>query len=60
VSDGANSLGHWHPQKEIFHQQEKAEVRFATIAKVNAGGLIEEDRTYFDNLDFMKQLGIIK
>jgi uncharacterized protein (TIGR02246 family) len=33
---------------------------FAFIAKVNPDGLIEEDRTYFDNLDFMQQLGLIE
>jgi len=37
-----------------------ANLKLAFIAKVNADGLIEEDRTYFDNLDFMKQLGLIE
>ena len=37
-----------------------AKVKLVFIAKVNTDGLIEEDRTYFDNLDFMKQLGLIE
>jgi len=30
------------------------------LAKISPDGLIAEDRSYFDNLDFMKQLGLIK
>ncbi len=34
--------------------------RFVFLAKISPDGLIAEDRTYFDNLDVMKQLGLIK
>lgn len=34
--------------------------KFVFIAKINADGLIEEDRTYYDTADFMKQLGIME
>jgi predicted ester cyclase len=34
--------------------------RFVFIAKISPNGLIAEDRTYFDNQDLMKQLGLIK
>jgi predicted ester cyclase len=30
------------------------------LAKISPDGLIAEDRSYFDNLAFMKQLGLIK
>jgi steroid delta-isomerase-like uncharacterized protein len=34
--------------------------KVAFIAKVNADGLIEEDRTYYDTAEFMRQLGLVK
>jgi len=34
--------------------------RLVFLAKISPDGLIAEDRSYFDNLDFMKQLGLIK
>ena len=46
------------PEGDIPPTGKSAEVRFAFIAKVNAEGLIEEDRTYYDTADFMKQLGV--
>ncbi len=47
------------PEGDIPPTGRSVKAGFAFIAKVNADGLIEEDRTYFDNLDFMKQLGLI-
>ncbi len=48
------------PEGDIPPTGRSVKAGFAFIAKVNADGLIEEDRTYFDNLDFMKQLGLIE
>ena len=48
------------PEGDIPPTGKSAKVRFAFIAKVNADGLIEEDQTYYDNADFMKQLGLIE
>ena len=47
------------PEGDIPPTGRSVKAGFAFFAKVNADGLIEEDRTYFDNLDFMKQLGLI-
>jgi hypothetical protein len=47
------------PEGDIPPTGKSAEVKVAFIAKVNADGLIEEDRTYYDTTDFMKQLGLI-
>ena len=35
-------------------------LNFAFIVKVNADGLIEEDRTYYDTTTLMRQLGLIE
>ena len=48
------------PEGDIPPTGRSVKAGFAFIAKVNADGLVEEDRTYFDNLDFMKQLGLIE
>ena len=48
------------PAGDIPPTGKSASLRLACILKVNADGLVEEDRTYFDNLDFMKQLGLIQ
>ena len=48
------------PEGDIPPTGRSVKAGFAFIARVNADGLIEEDRTYFDNLDFMKQLGLIE
>jgi len=34
--------------------------RLVSLVRISPDGLIAEDRSYFDNLDFMKQLGLIK
>jgi steroid delta-isomerase-like uncharacterized protein len=48
------------PEGDIPPTGRSAKAGFAFIARVNADGLVEEDRTYYDNLDFMKQLGLIE
>ncbi len=48
------------PEGDIPPTGRSVKAGFAFIGKVNADGLIAEDRTYFDNLDFMKQLGLIE
>lgn len=48
------------PEGDIPPTGKIVKVRFAFIAKVNADGLIEADRTYYDAADFMRQLGIIE
>jgi uncharacterized protein (TIGR02246 family) len=48
------------PEGEISPTGKSAEVKFAFIGKVNSDGLLEEDKTYFDNADFMSQLGIME
>ena len=48
------------PEGEIPPTGRSAKLGFVFISRVNDDGLIEEDRTYYDNLDFMKQLGVIK
>ena len=48
------------PEGDIPPTGKSAKIKFAFIAKVNAEGLIEEDRTYYDTGEFMKQLGLVK
>ena len=48
------------PEGDIPPTGKSMKNRFAFIVKVNADGLIEEDRTYFDNLSLMQQLGLIE
>ena len=48
------------PEGDIPPTGRSVKAGFAFIARVNTDGLVEEDRTYFDNLDFMKQLGLIE
>ncbi len=48
------------PEGEVAPTGKSANNRFVFLAKISPDGLIAEDRTYFDNLDVMKQLGLIK
>ena len=48
------------PEGDIPPTGKSMKNKFAFIVKVNADGLIEEDRTYFDNLSLMQQLGLIE
>jgi steroid delta-isomerase-like uncharacterized protein len=48
------------PEGDIPPTGKSAKLKFTFIAKVNADGLIEEDRTYYDTTEFMRQLGLIE
>jgi steroid delta-isomerase-like uncharacterized protein len=48
------------PAGDIPPNGKSAKYKSVFIAKVNADGLIEEDRTYYDPADFMRQLGLVK
>jgi steroid delta-isomerase-like uncharacterized protein len=48
------------PEGDIPPTGKSAKVKLVFIAKVNTDGLIEEDRTYYDTTDFMRQLGLIE
>ncbi|MFX0197848.1 MAG: ester cyclase [Candidatus Hodarchaeota archaeon] len=46
------------PEGDIQPTNRKIEFQFAFIAKVTPEGLIAEDRTYYDPVSFMNQLGL--
>ncbi len=48
------------PEGEVAPTGRKTSLKFAFFAKINADGLIVEDRSYFDNMEYMKQLGLLK
>ena len=48
------------PEGEVPPTGKKVGFKAAFLAKISPDGLIAEDRSYFDNLAFMKQLGVIK
>lgn len=48
------------PEGVIQPNGKKVNLKAAFFAKINADGLIAEDRTYFDNYGYLKQLGLIK
>jgi steroid delta-isomerase-like uncharacterized protein len=48
------------PEGEVPPTGNKIGFKAAFFAKISPDGLIAEDRSYFDNLAFMKQLGVIK
>jgi steroid delta-isomerase-like uncharacterized protein len=48
------------PEGDIPPTGKSVLYKVAFIAKVNADGLIEEDRTYYDTAEFMRQLGLVK
>jgi steroid delta-isomerase-like uncharacterized protein len=48
------------PEGDIPPTGKSVKYKFVFIAKVNADGLIEADRTYYDTAEFMRQLGPIK
>lgn len=48
------------PEGDVAPTGKSVNNRFVFIAKISPDGLIAEDRSYFDNLDLMKQLGLIK
>ncbi len=48
------------PEGDIPPTGRSVVLKFVFIAKVTQEGLVEEDRTYFDTADFMRQLGLLK
>lgn len=48
------------PEGDIKPTGLKSVTKAAFLAKLTPEGLIKEDRTYYDELNWMKQLGIIK
>ncbi len=48
------------PEGDVAPTGKSVKHRFVFLAKISPDGLITEDRTYFDNLDLMKQLGLLK
>lgn len=48
------------PEGEVAPTGNKVSIKAVFIAKISPDGLIAEDRTYFDNLAFMKQMGLLK
>ena len=46
------------PEGEIAPTGRKIELKFAFFAKMNAEGLIQEDRSYYDTAQMMQQLGL--
>jgi uncharacterized protein (TIGR02246 family) len=48
------------PEGEVAPTGNKVSFKGVFIAKISPDGLVAEDRSYFDNLAFMKQLGVIK
>ena len=48
------------PEGEVAPTGNKVSFKGVFIAKISPDGLIAEDRSYSDNLAFMKQLGVIK
>jgi uncharacterized protein (TIGR02246 family) len=48
------------PEGVIQPNGKRVSLKAAFFAKINADGLIIEDRSYFDNYEYMKQLGLIK
>ncbi len=48
------------PEGVVQPNGKKVILKAAFFAKINADGLIAEDRSYFDNYGYMKQLGLIK
>ena len=60
VGDGTFTAPLATPEGEVPPTGKKVSFKAAFLAKISPDGLIAEDRTYFDNLAFMKQLGVIK
>jgi len=48
------------PEGEIPPTGKKVEFKAVWIARISPKGMIEEDRTYYDTADFVRQLGLAK
>jgi steroid delta-isomerase-like uncharacterized protein len=47
------------PEGEIPPTGKNVELRLVYILRISPEGLVEEDRTYFDNAEFLSQLGLM-
>ena len=47
------------PEGEIPPTGKKIELKMVYILRISPEGLVEEDRTYFDNADLLSQLGLM-
>ena len=47
------------PEGEVPPTGKKLDLKVVYILRVSPEGLVEEDRTYFDNVDFLSQLGLM-
>jgi len=59
VMRGTNNGPLVSPEGEIPPTGRSIELNMIFVTRVSAEGLIEEDRTYYDTAEFMKQLGLI-
>jgi len=57
---GTNTGAMISPEGEIPPTGKKVELKAVMILRISSEGLIEEDRTYYDTADFMKQLGLME
>jgi uncharacterized protein (TIGR02246 family) len=57
---GTNTGAIISPEGEIPPTGKKVEFKAVWIGRISASGLIEEDRSYYDTLDFMRQLGLME
>jgi steroid delta-isomerase-like uncharacterized protein len=48
------------PEGEIPPTGKEVELKAVWIGRISADGLIEEDRTYYDTADLMRQLGLME
>ncbi|MGD8539098.1 MAG: nuclear transport factor 2 family protein [Candidatus Aminicenantes bacterium] len=60
LARGTNTGPMMTPEGEIPPTGKKVEFKAVWIGRISQEGLIEEDRTYYDTADFMKQLGLMK
>ena len=60
VVRGTNTGPSLSPEGEIPPTGKKVEFKVVWIARISPDGLIEEDRTYRNDADIMRQLGLLK
>lgn len=48
------------PEGDVAPTGRSFNMRLVFIGEISPDGLIAEDRTYFDNQDFMRQVGLAK
>jgi predicted ester cyclase len=60
VGSGTNTGPISTPEGEIPPTGKKVEFKAVWIGRISPEGLIEEDRTYYDTADFMRQLGLME